>query len=84
MTSTINDARRREKVARNIITRHGQAGLRRLILGLRGGESGQTIADDLGVSRERVRQWKEILGQEVRTYIVDGRVQDLLKQKETT
>ena len=69
---------RREKIARNIITRHGRGGLLRLLDGLRAGESGQVIADDLGVTRERVRQWKGALGVEVRTYIVSDDVIGML------
>lgn len=70
--------RRRRLVTRNIVERHGRAGLRRLVEGFREGESGQRIGDDLGVTRERVRQWKEILGQEVRTYIVHSEVEGAL------
>jgi uncharacterized protein (DUF433 family) len=51
----------------------------RLLDGLRAGESGQVIADDLGVTRERVRQWKGALGVEVRTYIVSEDVSALLR-----
>lgn len=71
MTSEAKLLRRRERVVRNIVERHGRAGLRRLVEGFRANESGQVLGDDLGVTRERVRQWKEILGQEVRTYLVD-------------
>ena len=70
--------RRRERVVRNIVERHGRAGLRRLIEGFRANESGQILGDDLGVTRERVRQWKEILGQEIRTYIVDPTAENAL------
>ena len=70
--------RRRERVVRNIVERHGRAGLRRLIEGFRANESGQILGDDLGVTRERVRQWKEILGQEIRTYIVAPAVESAL------
>jgi len=71
--------RRRERVVRNIVERHGRAGLRRLIEGFRANESGQILGDDLGVTRERVRQWKEILGREVRTYIVDPTAENALQ-----
>lgn len=71
MTSEAKLLRRRERVVRNIVERHGRAGLRRLVEGFRANESGQVLGDDLGVTRERVRQWKEILGREVRTYLVD-------------
>lgn len=77
MTSD-KEARRRSRIARNIMARHGRGGLHRLLDGLRAGESGQTIADDLGVSRERVRQWKLVLGREVRTYIVSDEAKRIL------
>jgi hypothetical protein len=76
---TTSEQDRREKIARNIIARHGRGGLVRLLDGLRAGESGQVIADDLGVTRERVRQWKGALGVEVRTYIVSEDVSALLR-----
>lgn len=78
MTTTEKDARRRSRIARNITTRHGEGGLHRLLDGLRAGESGQTIADDLGVSRERVRQWKLALGEEIRTYMIHPEVLRLI------
>jgi len=77
-TNEAKRLRRRERVTRNIVERHGRAGLRRLIEGFRANESGQVLGDDLGVTRERVRQWKEILGQEVRTYLVDPIVENAL------
>ena len=75
---TTTNSRRREKVVRNIIAKHGRGGLHRLIAGLQAGESGQTIGTDLGVTRERVRQWKGLLGDEVRTYIVSDEVRRAL------
>jgi DNA-directed RNA polymerase sigma subunit (sigma70/sigma32) len=78
MTTTEKDVRRRSRIARNITARHGEGGLLRLLDGLRAGESGQTIADDLGVSRERVRQWKLALGEEIRTYMIHPEVLRLI------
>jgi DNA-directed RNA polymerase sigma subunit (sigma70/sigma32) len=78
MTNEAKLLRRRERVVRNIVARHGRAGLRRLIEGFRANESGQVLGDDLGVTRERVRQWKEILGQEVRSYMVHPTAENAL------
>ena len=78
MTTTDKDTRRRSRIAKNITARHGEGGLLRLLDGLRAGESGQSIANDLGVTRERVRQWKLALGQEVRTYMIHPEVLTIL------
>jgi hypothetical protein len=43
-------------------------------------ESGQVIADQLGVSRERVRQWRNTFGQTVSVYRVHADV-EALRQK---
>lgn len=60
----------RETVARNFVSAHGVDGLRRLLDALANGESGQSIADEFAVSRERVRQWKNAFGQSVTLYQV--------------
>jgi hypothetical protein len=65
---------KRDTVIRNILANHGRGGLERLIQGLREAESGQSIGDALGVTRERVRQWKGTLGTEVRSYLVADEV----------
>jgi DNA-directed RNA polymerase sigma subunit (sigma70/sigma32) len=82
MTTTDKIQRRRTRIARNITERHGEGGLHRLLDGLRAGESGQSIADDLGVTRERVRQWKLALGKEVRTYLIHPEVINILGAEE--
>jgi ABC-type enterobactin transport system permease subunit len=69
---------RAEKVARNILVNHGAVKLARLIRGLEAQESGQAIASDLGVSRERVRQWKHVLTRSVTVVTVDESVARLL------
>lgn len=62
------------KVARNFVDRHGVDGLRRLLDLLQEDRSGQEIADEFGVSRERVRQWKNAFGQSVVIYQVHAEV----------
>ena len=42
-----------------------------------GPPSGETIADEYGVSRERVRQWKNAFGIVVQQYDVDPDIQKL-------
>lgn len=65
-------------VAANFVARHGVDGLRRLVDMLQEERSGQEIADSFGVSRERVRQWKNAFGHSVVIYQVHPDVQRLL------
>ncbi len=59
----------------NFIARYGRSGLQRFIDHLQGGRSGQEIAEDFGVSRERVRQWKNAFGNSIEIYQVGPDVQ---------
>ena len=52
----------RERVARNFIRTYGRNRFRRLLVLLSRNESGQEIANEFNVSRERVRQWKNTFG----------------------
>ena len=52
-----------EKIARNFIKARGRTMFRLLLTMLERQESGQEIGKALGVSRERVRQWKDAFGQ---------------------
>lgn len=58
------------RVAQNFVRRYGASGLRRLLDQLAGGASGQEIADEFQVSRERVRQWKTTFGTVLTIYQV--------------
>jgi len=71
----------RERVAKNFVKRYGNAGLRKLLTALAAGESGQVIAEEFDVSRERVRQWKNIFGQVVTHYQVHPEVISLLESE---
>ena len=68
----------REKVAHNFINRYGYGRLERLLEALSNGESGQAIATEFDVSRERVRQWKNTFGQLLTLYQVHPDVQRIL------
>jgi len=70
----------RERVARNFVKRYGAKRLRRLLDALGHGESGQAIADEFEVSRERVRQWKNTFGQVLTLYQVHAEVQSVLDE----
>lgn len=50
-------------VARNFVENYGKPALRRLLHLLMERISGEEIAREFGVSRERVRQWKNAFGE---------------------
>ena len=58
----------RERVARNFVKRYGMAKFRWALESFGKARSGQEIAKVLGVSRERVRQWRNAFGQTVTFY----------------
>ncbi len=70
----------RERVAQNFVKRYGADRFRRLLQALEGGESGQSIADEFEVSRERVRQWKNAFGQVFTMYQVHPEIQRVLDE----
>ena len=71
----------RSRVARNFINRYGEERLRRLLDALADGESGQSIAEEFDVSRERVRQWKNAFGRVLTMYQVHPEVSDVLTRE---
>jgi hypothetical protein len=50
------------RVSRNFVKNYGRARYRGLLCALEGRESGQVIGDQIGVSRERIRQYRDVLG----------------------
>ena len=64
------DRSSRLKVTHNFVRRYGVDGLTRLLEALSEGRSGEEIAREFSVSRERVRQWKNTFGQSVMLYQV--------------
>jgi hypothetical protein len=66
--------RSRERIARNFVERYGRDQLKDLLDRFAAGDSGQAIADAYGVSRERVRQWKNAFGSQVTMYQVHADV----------
>lgn len=73
----------RERVARNFIKSYGRTKFRRLLEALAAGESGQKIANEFGVSRERVRQWKNTFGEVITHYRVYPEVDRMLRERRT-
>ncbi len=76
-------AKSRERVARNFIKSYGRSKFRRLLQALGEGESGQVIADEFGVSRERVRQWKNAFGTVITLYQLHPEVERILRERRT-
>ena len=60
----------RQRVARNFIKNYGRVKYRRLLQAFINNESGQQLADELNVSRERIRQWKNTFGEVITIYRV--------------
>ncbi len=71
----------RQRVARNFIKRYGRLHFRRLLEALANGESGQAIANDFDVSRERVRQWKNTFGEVITYYRVYPEIDQILHER---
>ena len=55
----VDKQRTRRSMVRNFVNKHGRAGLQDLLDGFQEGISGQVLGDRFGVSRERVRHWRE-------------------------
>lgn len=58
------------RVSRNFVKNHGRSKYRAMLIALQNQENGQVIADMIGVSRERVRQYKDTFGDT--TYTLHG------------
>jgi hypothetical protein len=64
-------------VAKNFVKQHGKARLKKFLRMMQAGESGERIAAEFNVSRERVRQWKNTFGRMVQSYDIDPEVAKL-------
>ena len=69
-----------ERVARNFIKSRGRSMFSLLLSMLEEQKSGQEIGKAIGVSRERVRQWKDAFGRTVCTYSVHPVVRRLAQR----
>lgn len=72
----------RERVARNFIKTYGIVLFRGMLAAFGENRSGQEIAGTLGVSRERVRQWKNTFGQTITLYRLYPEARSLLGEAE--
>ena len=77
----IASTRSRERVARNFVKSYGRTRFRRLLEALANAESGQALAEEFGVSRERIRQWKNTFGTVITVYQVHPEVERLLRER---
>lgn len=78
---SVASTKSRERVARNFIKTYGRTKFRRLVEALANGESGQIVADEFGVSRERVRQWKNTFGEVITHYRIYPEVDRILHER---
>lgn len=69
-----------ERVARNFIRARGRANFRLLLSMLEEQKSGQEIGQVIGVTRERVRRWKDTFGSTICTYSVHPEVRRLAQR----
>lgn len=72
----------RERVARNFIKRYGMTQFQETLTAFGELRSGQKIANQLGVSRERVRQWRNAFGQIVTFYRLYPETKRILEESE--
>jgi len=66
------------RVARNIMGKYGKGALVALLADFQNGVPAPAIGARMGVSRERVRQWRDVLGHEVRLFSVYPEVEGVL------
>ena len=69
----------RQIAAQNFIKRYGSDSFLRLIHLFGEGTSGEIIAKEFQVSRERIRQWRNIFGYNVSFYQVHPEVKHLMQ-----
>lgn len=74
------DVSRSRRIARNFVKTYGRAQFVLTLDMFERQESGQTVADMLGVSRERVRQWRDTFGDTITLYRVHPEVTALRRR----
>jgi hypothetical protein len=76
--------KRTQTTINNFIKKHGKQKFKWFLNAIANGVSGQVIADEFGVSRERVRQWKDTFGDTVMVYQLKPEVKNALGLRNTT
>lgn len=67
-----------KRVAENLIKTHGLKKFVRLVEMFQSNTPGSAIAAEFGVSRQRVNQWKQVLGREQVHFVLNPDVETLL------
>jgi hypothetical protein len=68
-----------EALARSLLAKHGATKLREILAMLRRNAPGTEIAEACGVTKQRVSQWRRVLGEESTTFEVRRCVTDVAK-----
>lgn len=79
MTEQDKDTTRRSRMVTNFIQKYGEKAFRDLIADFNADVAAVVTARRLGVSGERVRQWRQTFGHEVVTYTLHPEVHQLLR-----
>lgn len=75
--------KRTQTTVNNFIKNYGKDRFKWFLNAIATGVSGQVIADEFGVSRERVRQWKNAFGDTVTVYQLKPEVKQTLGLRRT-
>ena len=76
-----------ERVVTNFIDKYGVEKLKMMLGGFHAGRSYQSVADELGVTKERVRQWRNLMGRTIQVYVPEpelSRILEGLSRKQPT
>jgi len=76
--------KRTQTTVNNFINKYGKERFRWFLNAIATGVSGQVIADEFNVSRERVRQWKDTFGDTVTVYQLKPEVKEALGLQTST
>lgn len=71
----------RRVVLENLVDKYGLVKVRWLVKRFTLGHSGEDIAEEFGVTRERVRQWKNSIGSSIQVYQVHPETQKVLNER---
>ena len=78
-----NTVRSRRILLRNFTKSYGKEKLAKLVSDFSIGTSGELIAQELGVTRARISQWRQAFGYTLRTYQVHEDIQAIADEGQT-
>ena len=67
------------RVVTNFIDKYGVEKLEMMLGGFQAGRSYQSIADELGVTKERVLQWRNLMGRTITVYLPEPELIQMLE-----